>query len=103
MLSSNLWVQAGLINGAMGTVKAIVYINGSSPGLPQAVMVELDHYSGPTINDGSVQIVPVKCAWLQGSVVMSSTWVIIMDPENRNKMVDCKSTLKMYGIYEAKE
>lgn len=29
MLTSNLWVQVGLVNGAMGTVKAICYEEGS--------------------------------------------------------------------------
>ena len=47
MLSSNLWVDAGLVNSAMGTIKAIAYVKGSPPDLPQAIMVKFDHYSGP--------------------------------------------------------
>ena len=31
MLISNLWVEAGLVNGAMGTVKAICYSSGEPP------------------------------------------------------------------------
>ena len=38
MLTSNLWVDKGLVNGAMGTVVAICYRNGESPpNLPIAV------------------------------------------------------------------
>ena len=35
MLISNLWVEAGLVNGALGTVEAIRY----SSGEPTAVMI----------------------------------------------------------------
>ena len=31
MLTANLWVEMGLVNGAMGTVVAICYRNGESP------------------------------------------------------------------------
>ena len=31
MLNSNLWVDAGLVNGAMGTVDAICYCTGGPP------------------------------------------------------------------------
>ena len=31
MLTSNLWVEAGLANGAMGTVEAISYIRNTMP------------------------------------------------------------------------
>ena len=43
MLTSNLWVEVGLVNGAMGTVKAICYKVGQAPPhLPIAVMVQFD-------------------------------------------------------------
>ena len=54
MLISNLWVESGLVNGSMGTVKAICYQNGGPPSLPLAIMVHFDCYSGPTLVDGSV-------------------------------------------------
>ena len=34
MLISNLWVEVGLVNGPIGTVKAIYYQNGGPPDLP---------------------------------------------------------------------
>ena len=58
MLTSNLWTDAGLVNGAMGTVQAICYRSGGPPSLPVAVMVKFDKYRGPTLHDGSVPIVP---------------------------------------------
>ena len=63
MLISNLWVQVGLVNGAMGTVEAICYRSGGPPALPLAVMVRFDNYSGPTLHDGTVPITPIRCTW----------------------------------------
>lgn len=64
MLSSNLWVNMGLVNGAMGTIKAICYHNGAAPpDLPVAVTVQFDTYSGPTLPDGTVPIAPLHCTW----------------------------------------
>ena len=38
MLSSNLWVDMGLVNGAVGTVQAICYRDGGvPPDLPEAI------------------------------------------------------------------
>ena len=39
MLTSNLWIDVGLVNGAMGTIEAICYRSGGPPDLPIAVMV----------------------------------------------------------------
>jgi len=64
MLSSNLWVEMGLVNGAMGTVQAICYQDGSAPpDLPIAVTVLFDRYSGPTLSDGTVPIAPQRRTW----------------------------------------
>ena len=64
MLTSNLWVDMGLVNGAMGTVVAICYRNGESPpNLPIAVTVRFDSYSGPTLSDGTVPITPLRRTW----------------------------------------
>ena len=46
----------GLVNGAMGTIKAICYHVGTAcllHDLPVAVTVHFDAYSGPTFLDGS--------------------------------------------------
>ena len=63
MLTSNLWVDVGLVNGAMGTVEAICYRTGGPPDLPIAVMVRFDSYSGPTFPDGTVPITPLRRCW----------------------------------------
>lgn len=64
MLTSNLWVEAGLVNGAMGTIAAIVYKHGEAPpSLPVSVMVQFDSYSGPTYPDSTVPITPVRRSW----------------------------------------
>ena len=64
MLTSNLWVDMGLVNGAMGTVMAICYRSGESPpNLPIAVTVRFDSYRGPTLSDGTVPITPLRRTW----------------------------------------
>ena len=63
MLTSNLWVDVGLVNGAMGTVQAICYRTGGPPDLPIAVMFCFDSYSGPTFPDGTVPITPLRRCW----------------------------------------
>jgi hypothetical protein len=39
MVNSNLWVDIGLVNGAMRTVQTICYQTGGPPDLPVAVIV----------------------------------------------------------------
>ena len=64
MLSANLWVEMGLVNGAMGIVKAICYQNDElPPHLPVVVTVKFDGYTGPTLPDGTVPIPPVRRTW----------------------------------------
>ena len=49
MLTDNIWVENGLVNGSMGTVRDIVWNEGQDPikDMPTAIMVEVDDYSGP--------------------------------------------------------
>ena len=64
MLTSNLWVDTGLVNGTMGTVSAICYKSGEAPpNLPVSVMIHFDSYSGPTYPDGTVPIIPIRRSW----------------------------------------
>ena len=62
MLTRNLWVEKGLCNGSMGTVKQIIYKCNQRPSvLPVAVMIKFDKYSGPTFQEsGLIPIVPVS-------------------------------------------
>ena len=71
MLTSNLWVEVGLVNGAMGTIEAICYRSGGPPDLPLAVMLKFDHYSGPTLHDGTVPITPIRRTWSNSGVQCS--------------------------------
>ena len=59
MLVANLWVEAGLVNEAVGSMMSIFYQSGGPPDLPLAVMVKFDNYHGPTLPDGTVPIVPI--------------------------------------------
>ena len=63
MLISNLWVDIGLVLGAMGTVEAICYRTRGPPDMPIAVIVCFDSYSGPTLPDGTVLITPLRRWW----------------------------------------
>ena len=64
MLTANLWVDKGLVNGAMGTVVAICYSSSDAPPhLPVAIMVRFDSYQGPTLPDGTVPITPLRRTW----------------------------------------
>ena len=60
MLRANLWVAAGLVNGTMGTIVDICYLNGAPPDLPVAVMVNFDKYGGPTLSNHTVPICPIQ-------------------------------------------
>ncbi len=75
MLRYNLWTEAGLVNGAMGTVIDIVYHPDAIVGqLPIAVLVQWDEYTGPSFLDDIprvVPIVPIKAEWFNGSMQKS--------------------------------
>ena len=52
MLKANKWQEAGLVNGQIGFVRAIVYDRGiRPPNLPRAVIVEFPNYIGSGWND----------------------------------------------------
>ena len=64
MLTANLWVDMGLVNGAMGTVVTICYrLNEAPPNPPIAVTIRFDAYRGPTLSDGTVPITPLRRTW----------------------------------------
>lgn len=72
MLRKNLQVEAGLVNGALGNVKDIIFEEGRRPpSLPLAVIVEFDKYTGPPIAGRSVPILPVSASWKNGPVECS--------------------------------
>jgi len=77
MLRQNLCTRFGLTNGSMGTVVAIVYSSDEHPSrgdLPQAVVVDFDHYTGPGLTDGTRHVaVPVSVARGQSGSLMRCT------------------------------
>jgi ATP-dependent DNA helicase PIF1 len=60
LLSTNLWQQAGLVNGSVGVVVDLVYTTDQRPpSLPQAVIVDFPEYQGPPFFAGYPTWVPV--------------------------------------------
>ena len=63
MLTKNLWIQAGLVNRALGQITAIIYnINSKPPELPKYVVINFKNYIGPpwdTQNPMNVPISPI--------------------------------------------
>ena len=50
MLTTNTWVEAGLINGAQGIVKDLFFEEAEiGDSLPSYVLVEMDDYKGPRL------------------------------------------------------
>lgn len=58
MLTRNLWTEAGLCNGTMGTIKDIIFSeNHTSPMLP---IVQFDsNYIGPSFREDTPNCVPI--------------------------------------------
>ena len=60
MLTSNLWPEVGLCNGAVGRVHQIVYNEGQHPpDLPVAVIVYFEKYAGPPFIHEHPKCIPV--------------------------------------------
>lgn len=53
MLTSNLWVNKGLVNGATGTLRHLIFPQGAAPPtLPRVLIVEMDEgYDGPHLHN----------------------------------------------------
>ena len=53
MLTRNIWQPKDLYNGALGTVKAVLYADGLRPqGLPKCILIEFHEYIGLSILAG---------------------------------------------------
>ena len=63
MLTTNLWINAGLVNGSLGQVKEIIYdIDSKPPDLPRYVIVNFKNYIGlvwDTHYPNNVPITPI--------------------------------------------
>ena len=66
MLTSNLQIETGLVNGSMGTVQDIIFEEDQGPpSLPIAVLISFDNYKGPTIEslEGERVVYPERQIW----------------------------------------
>ena len=59
LLTKNLWTDAGLTNGAVGTVKYIIYDNDLPPKLPKFVLCHFKDYEGPSYLEEEEKLVPI--------------------------------------------
>lgn len=79
MLTSNIWTQAGLVNGALGEVVEIIYSPGSKPpDVPMYVVTRFDNYSGPPWNvhdPKSIPIIPVSLG-NRRQIPLTMAWAI---------------------------
>ena len=70
ILTTNLWKEAGLTNGAKGIVKYIVYEPRIKPkALPSIVIVQFPQYVGPSYQktiSKCAPITPIKRSWFSG-------------------------------------
>ena len=48
-LTNNMWIKYGLVNGANGTIRDILFDAGDT--LPYCILIEFDNYSGPKLFD----------------------------------------------------
>ena len=60
MLTTNLWFQAGLLNGSLGKVIHIVYNSNEQPPTLPSFVVELLHYKGPLWDASNPTYVPIS-------------------------------------------
>ena len=60
ILTSNLWVGTGLMNGSLGTIHELVYAPTTKPPeLPLFVVVDFLHYKGPPWDPSNPKFVPI--------------------------------------------
>ena len=79
MLTENIWTERGLVNGAQGTLRDIVWPNGTTDPRsepPTALLIEFDKYDGPALVElsGGHKLVPnlrSKREWTRGDGVCS--------------------------------
>lgn len=69
MLRRNLWTEGGLVNGSIGTVRAIVYNNKHKPPEhPAYILVEFDNYNGPFFTERCFPVVPQMFMWTKNGI-----------------------------------
>lgn len=67
MLTSNLWVSAGLVNGSLGEIISIFYKESAAPPqLPTFVVVAFPKYIGPPWDEGNPTHFPISAIKING-------------------------------------
>lgn len=82
MLTSNLWIEADLVNGDLGYVEEIVYEIGSrTRQLPLYVMVTFGPYPSFPFNNEHPKILPVSAMQRDSTMQMwlRLAWVLTID------------------------
>ena len=64
LLTRNLWTESGLVNGADGYVRYIIYgektdLTADPPPMPDLLLVEFPGYTGPSYLENTEKIVPL--------------------------------------------
>ena len=61
ILKTNLWQEAGLTNGRSGICRDIIYKEGRAPpSIPDLVLVDFPHYTGPPLIEDRPQLIPIE-------------------------------------------
>ena len=65
IINRNLWTDCKIVNGAMGTIRHIVFSTRNNSQLPDLIFVELENYNGPSYSgmENVVPIAPVTSSW----------------------------------------
>jgi ATP-dependent exoDNAse (exonuclease V) alpha subunit len=78
MLRKNLWTETGLVNGAVGNVVDLASKRGVVGGLPDAVLVHFEQYSGPAWDPARPKVIPIcphHFNWREGRNSLSRTQI----------------------------
>ncbi|XP_057849653.2 uncharacterized protein LOC131060435 [Cryptomeria japonica] len=81
MLSTNLWVETRLVNGALRQVREIVYNDGEHPPqLPLFVVVQFQNYTGPTWDHNNPTNIPIQpiSRGLRRQMTLKMAWALII-------------------------
>ena len=85
MLRQNLWVEAGLTNGSLGTLKGFLFDPNSEtsrpPSIPTAVCVEFPSYTGPPWDNRQPHVIPIpptEATWMSKGQIYSRTQIPLM-------------------------
>lgn len=69
MLRRNLFVERGLVNGSIGTVRKIIYKAGERPpALPAVILIEFERFQGPFFSDRLFPLLPSTLTWREQNV-----------------------------------